>query len=99
MDIVIDELIVEEDRSSHIAKHDVSVTEVAEIVENEYVFVEGKYGRWILIGLTKKRRMLAVVVGARRKKNVYGLITARVAHKKERTLYQKLKQERGGDEE
>ena len=95
MDIVIDELIVEEDREKHIAKHDVSLKEVKELIEDEYVFIEGKHGRWILIGPTKKERILAVVVGARIKKNVYGLVTARVAHKKERKFYQELKQ--GGD--
>lgn len=97
MDIVIDELIIEEDRTSHIAKHDVSIVEVQEVVENEYVFIQGKHGRWILIGPTKKKKMLAIVIGERRKKNIYGLVTARVAHKKERELYRKLKKQ-GGDE-
>ena len=32
MDLVIDELIVEEDRPEHIAKHGVEVTEVLEVL-------------------------------------------------------------------
>lgn len=97
MDIIIDELIIEEDRPAHIAKHDVAIKEVLEVIERDYVFIQGKHERWILIGSTKRRRMLAIVVGARAKKNVYGLVTARTADKKEKSFYNELKQIRGGE--
>jgi len=40
MDIEIDELIIEEDRPSHIARHNVTVSEVAEVVKGDYVFIQ-----------------------------------------------------------
>lgn len=97
MDIIVEELVVENDREAHISKHKITLKEVQEIIENEYVFIEGRYGRWILIGPTKKQRMLAVVVGSRRKKNVYGFVTARPARKKESEFYRIVKLKSGGD--
>ncbi len=96
MDIIVEELIIEEDRPAHITKHEVELKEVLQVIESDYVFIQGKHERWILIGATKRRRMLAIVIGARKEKNVYGLITARPADKKERSLYKELKLVRGG---
>ncbi len=98
MDIEIDELIIEKDRPSHIARHNVTVNEVAEVTKGDYVFIQGKHNRWVLIGLTKKGKILAIVIGAREKKNTYGLVTARPAHRKERHFYYELKQTQGGEE-
>lgn len=98
MDIEIDELIIEEDRPSHIERHNVTVNEVVEVVKGDYVFIQGKHNRWALIGLTKKGKMLAIVIGAREKKNTYGLVTARPAHRKERHFYDELKQTQGGED-
>lgn len=97
MDIIIEELIIEEDRESHIAKHDVTIKEVMEVIDRDYVFIQGKHERWILIGATKRRKMLSIVVGARQEKNVYGLVTARVSSKKEKSFYKELKQIQGGE--
>lgn len=63
----IDELIIEEDRPEHIAKHKVTIKEVKEIVEGDYVYIQGKQARWLLIGKTKKKRFLTIVVGERSK--------------------------------
>src|SRR6266542_2555593 len=95
MDIVIDELIIEEDRPEHIAKHEVTVDEVQEVIEGDYVFIQGKFRRVILIGKTKMGRVLAVVVGARKKKNTYGLVTARPADRKERAFYYEFTVQQG----
>ncbi len=97
MDIIIEELIIEDDRESHIAKHDVTIKDVLEVVERDYVFIQGKHERWILIGATKKRKMLSIVVGARNHKNTYGLVTARSANKKEKSFYKEIKQTQGGE--
>lgn len=97
MDILVEELIIEDDRPAHIAKHEVDIKEVLQVIESDYVFIQGKHERWILIGSTKRRRMLAIVIGERKKKNVYGLVTARPADKKERSFYKELKQVRGGE--
>lgn len=97
MDIIIEELLIEDDRESHIAKHDVSIKEVLGVIERDYVFIQGKHERWILIGITKRRRMLSIVIGARSKKNVYGLVTARPASKKEKSFYKEFKELQGGE--
>jgi uncharacterized DUF497 family protein len=64
LDIIIDELIIEEDRPEHIAKHKVTIEEVIEVIIKDYVYIEGKYKRWLLIGKTKRSRFITIVVGA-----------------------------------
>ena len=88
--IIVDTLIIEEDRPKHIARHGVKVQEVLEVVEKDYVYIEGKNGRWLLIGKTEQDRFLTIVIGSRSKKNSYGLITARPASKEERNFYQEF---------
>ncbi len=69
MDIRVDELIVEEDRPAHITKHNATIDEVREVIEGDYVFIQGKHERWILIGLTKKRRELKFTQGGDENEN------------------------------
>lgn len=88
MDIVIDELIIEEDRPEHIAKHNVSVDEVLEVVFGDYATGEGKESRVLITGQTSNSRLLTVIVGRRKGRNKYGLVTVRDAKKKEKLLYQ-----------
>jgi len=89
MDIVVDELIIEEDRPVHIAKHSVTIDEVYEIVFGDYATDAGKEGRILLIGKTSKQRWITVIIGKRIGKNKYGLVTARDVKKKEKLLYQR----------
>lgn len=86
----VEELVIEEDRPKHIAKHKVKISEVLEVVSGNYVYIKGKFSRWLLIGKTNKGRSLAVIVGKRKREGVYGLVTARPAHKKERKFYQEF---------
>lgn len=95
-DIVVEELIIEVDREEHIAKHEVTIKEVVEIVSGDYAYIRGKWGRWLLIGKTKKGRFLTVVVGSRRAKNTYGLVTARPSRKEEKSFYQEFTLKGGG---
>ena len=97
MDIVVEELIINKDRPEHIAKHDVRESEVQEIIGGNYTYIQGKLGRWILIGKTKKGRVLAIIVGPREKKGVYGLVTARSADKKERSFYDEFEKVAAGE--
>ncbi len=90
MDIVIDELIIEEDRPEHIAKHGVSVSEVREIISGKFAHFKGKHGRWILIGETKAGKALAVLIGPRKIEGKYGLVTARPASREERSFYKEF---------
>lgn len=95
---VVEELIIEEDRLEHIAKHGVKALEVKEIINGKYAYFKGKLGRWILIGKTKKGRMLAVLVGPREAKGKYGLVTARPASREERSFYKEFEFQIGGEQ-
>lgn len=88
MGIVIDELIIEEDRAEHIAKHDVTIDEVFEVVYGDYATGEGKEGRFLVTGKTSDKRFVTVIVGKRTGINRYGLVTARDSKKGEKLLYQ-----------
>ena len=87
MDIVIDELIIEEDRPEHIKKHKVSIKEVLEVISEDYLVLEGKSEKILLVGKTRKGRLVTVIVGPRSGKNRYGLVTARHVKKKEELSY------------
>lgn len=98
MDVKIDVLLIEEDRPEHIAKHKITVDEVLEVVAGDYLIIEGKLGRSLLVGKTINQRLITVVVGIRSRVNKYGLVTARPTKKKEKLLYEdKFKQ--GGEED
>lgn len=87
MDLKIKSLIIEEDRPKHIARHNVTVKEVLEVINKDYAFCKGKLGRWLIIGKTNKDRLLTIVVGERKERDIYGLVTARVSKKKEQSFY------------
>lgn len=94
----IKELIVEENRPEHISKHKVSIKEVEDVLSGNYVWIKAKLGRWMVLGKTKKGKFLAIIVGERKKKGVFGLVTARVANKKERNFYNEFSLQVKGDE-
>lgn len=98
MDIIIDKLVIEEGRAEHIAKHDVEIDEVMEVVSGDYVFIDGKLGRWLLIGKTQAGRLLTVVIGKRQQKDTYGLVTARPSNKEERSFYKEFTLQKGGED-
>lgn len=98
MDVIVDELIIEEDRPEHIARHNVIVEEVNEVISAKHVFIKGREDKWLLIGKTKNNRMLTIVIGERKKKGVFGLVTARPASREERSFYQEFTTQIGGDE-
>lgn len=98
MDLIVDTLIFDEHRLVHIARHQVTIEEVLEIVSGDYAFIQGHHERWLLIGKTSQGRFLTVVVGARSRSNTYGLVTARPASREERSFYRELALERGGEE-
>lgn len=94
--VVVMTLVIESDREEHIAKHKITIEEVIEIVSGDYVYIQGKSERWLLIGKTKKERFLSIVVGGRKHKNTYGLVTARPSRKEEKSFYQEFTIEGGG---
>lgn len=98
MDVKIDVLVLEKDRPEHIVKHKVAVDEVLEVVSGDYVYIKGKLNRWLLIGKTNKDRFLTIVVGKRKQKNTYGLVTARPSSRDERNFYQEFALQHGGED-
>ncbi len=91
MDLIIKALVIEKDREEHISKHGITLVEVKEIVTSDYVFIEGKLGRWQIIGKTSTQRFVTVIIGPRTEPNTYGLVTARDSKKKEIMLYKESK--------
>lgn len=98
-DLRIGKLIIEVDREEHIAKHDVSINEVLEIISGDYVYIKGKLERWLLIGKTKKKRYLTIVVGERKEKNVFGLVTTRPSRRDEKSFYDEYTMQGGGEDD
>ena len=88
MDVIIEELVVDEDRQEHIKKHKVSIKEVLEVIAEDYLVLEGKSDKSLLVGKTKRGRIITIVVGKRSGKNKYGLVTARHVKRREEMLYQ-----------
>ncbi|HEY8745205.1 MAG TPA: hypothetical protein VIU62_19115 [Chloroflexota bacterium] len=99
MALLVETLVVDEHRIAHIARHDITVEEVRDVVSGDFVYIQGRQDRWLLIGQTAQGRFLTVVVGARAQSNTYGLVTARPARREERRLYQELQQQQqqGGE--
>jgi uncharacterized DUF497 family protein len=98
-DLIIEILIIEEDRPEHIAKHSVTLDEVFEVIERNYVYIKGREDRWLVIGKTTKRRFLTIVIGEREEAHTFGLVTARSSRKEEKSFYIELTTQHEGGEE
>src|ERR671916_923033 len=98
-EVIVDTLIIEEDRPTHIAKHNIIIDEVLEVLTGDYVYIAGRENRWLIIGKTAKKVFLTIVIGERPEENTYGLITARAARRKERSFYIEYLTQRGGEED
>jgi uncharacterized DUF497 family protein len=96
-DLLIETLIIEEYRPAHIAKHGITLAEVFEVIEQNYVYIKGREDRWILIGKTTKERFLTIVVGQRKEPHTFGFVTARPTRKEEKSLYIELSTQQGGE--
>lgn len=92
MVIIIEQIVWDEWNVAHIARHQVTPGEVEEVVWGEPLAGETYAGR--LIGLTRKGRMLTVIL-APKGTGAYYTVTARAASKKERVLYREWK---GGEQ-
>jgi hypothetical protein len=62
-DVIVDTLIIEEDRPAHIAKHNIIIGEVLEVLTGNYVYIAGRENRWLVIGKTAKKVFLTIVLG------------------------------------
>ena len=98
-EVIVDTLIIEEDRPGHIAKHNIIIDEVLEVLTGDYVYIAGRENRWLIIGKTARKVFLTIVLGERPEENTYGLITARPARRKERSFYIEYAVQRGGEDD
>ena len=71
---------------AHVARDQVTPTEAEEICHGEFLLLQGKKRRIILLGPTADERMLALVLEHEGDGNYYP-ITARPASRKERSWY------------
>ncbi len=71
----------------HIARHEVTPEEVEEVCFGDHVFQDGKSGRLLVFGPTRKERMLTVVLALTATAGVYHVVTARPASRPERRVY------------
>jgi uncharacterized DUF497 family protein len=97
-DLVIETLIIEDDREAHIAKHTISINEVLEVLTGDYVYIAGREERWLVIGKTAADRFLTVVIGKRIEPHTFGLVTARPARTNERSFYLEFLKQQGGED-
>ncbi len=72
---------------AHIARHQVTIAEVIEVLEGEYAVTPAKSGRYKVIGVTNSGRCLAVILAPAQGANPYELVTARTADRAERRAY------------
>ena len=98
-EVIVETLIIEEDRPAHIAKHNLIIDEVLEVLAGDYVYIAGRENRWLIIGKTARKIFLTIVVGERPEENTYGLITARPARRKERSFYIQYAIQGGGEKD
>jgi|SRR5579859_4094279 len=89
--ITIEHLIWDDWNINHISRHDVNRTEIEEVCQSNPVFRDGHSGRLVVIGLTLKGRMLAVVLDPETEKGTFYPVTARPVGKKEKQNFQKEK--------
>ena len=77
---------------AHIARpaHEVMPEEVEEVLHGDYTMRETYKNRLLVIGPTRSRRMLAIVL-APEGEGVYYTVSARPASRQERRIYQKEK--------
>jgi uncharacterized DUF497 family protein len=71
----------------HIARHRVTPEEVEEVCHGEPVTSQTYKGRIRVVGPTRSRRMLTVILAPTEEQGVYYPITARPADRKERQHY------------
>jgi uncharacterized DUF497 family protein len=86
----VEELVWDDWNVRHIKKHRVVCREVERVIESKTLTLKAKKGRFLVLGLTKEKRMLTVVLAKEAEKRYY-VVTARDMSKKERRYYRDQK--------
>lgn len=87
----IDKLIWDAWNISHITRHDVVQNEVEEVCHNGPIVEQGKKGRLLVIGFTLRQRLLTIILDSKDQEGIYYPVTARMASRKERKIYENEK--------
>jgi uncharacterized DUF497 family protein len=70
----------------HIRKHEVFVVEARQAFNDQVIVLQSYRGRKVILGLTKKKRLLTLVLSFEKQKDAY-VVSTRDASKKERKIY------------
>ncbi len=95
--LVIKRLIWDDWNVGHIARHQVTPAEVEAACHSDFIILEGKKGRLVLVGSSSGERLLVVVLDPEPTKGVYYPVTAHTASGRVRRLYEQSK--KGGETE
>jgi len=79
-------LIWDDWNREHIKKHGVSVSEVKEACKNRIITKQSYSSRQMILGLTRRKRLLAVFLSFEKQKEGY-VVSARDMSSKERKIY------------
>lgn len=93
--LVVRQLVWDTWNVAHIARHDVTPDEIAEICHQDPITSETYGGRIRVIGRTRGK-ILTAILAPQAEDGVYYVVTARTASKKERHLY---REQKGGERE
>ncbi len=85
--IVVKRLVWEKINIDHIARHEVTPKEVEEVCHSKYVALDAHHGRFMIVGPTKAKRILAVIIDPEPESGVYYPVTAKNANKREQQKY------------
>jgi len=80
----------------HIARHQVTPSEVEEVPKQKHLTRSSKKDRLAITGPTFAGRMLTIIMAPKEEAGVFFPVTARQASQKERRLYQEFIQKGGG---
>lgn len=91
LDITVQEILWDVRNVLHIARHAVIPDEVEESINERTLYLPSYSGRIMAIGETKQKRVLASVLQPDRAEEIYYVVTARSASRKERKEYDTYK--------
>jgi uncharacterized DUF497 family protein len=84
-------LVWDEWNKKHIRKHNVTIDEVEEIYKNKRLELDSYLNRKELYGVTKKGRMVIIVVSYTDNKNPYVFSARDMSRKERKNYYEKTK--------
>jgi hypothetical protein len=92
--MIIKKLIWDEWNITHIARHNVLPGEVEDVCNGIFRSYESYDGRFEIIGETRQKRILLIVLDPEPVEGEYYVVTSHTGNKKDRKLYMK---EKGGE--